>query len=211
MNLKFSVSILVIAMLLTQNLFSQVTEQTKESHMNNIETNRTNKDQQMLNAESSPLTQNQKDKFDGLSYYPVSYNYRIEGNFIANETPKEVNLMTSTGSKISLIEYGVVNFDIDGKSISLTVFQNKNLPEFSNKSEQLFIPFSDLTSGKETNAGGRYLAVDISGDRNSMVLDFNNAMNPYSVYNDKYVSVIPPTINNVKNFIATGERKYEDR
>lgn len=211
MKLNLSVSILALSMLLTQNLFSQVIEQTEESYMKDIETYRTNKDQQMLNNETSPLTQSQMDNFNGLSYYPVNINYQIKGEFVANETPKEVNLMTSAGSKVSLIEYGVVTFKFEGKSLSLTVYQNNNLPEFGDNSQQLFIPFTDLTSGKETNAGGRYLAVDMPGNDNSMVLDFNKAMNPFSAYNDSNVSVIPPQANSLINTFAIGERKYEDR
>lgn len=211
MKVKLSVSFLVLGMLLTQNLISQVTEQTKESNMKEIETFRTSKDKQMLNAESSPLSQDQINKFNGLSYYPINYDYLIDGKFVAAESQNEVNMMTSTGSKISLIKYGVVTFNIDGKPVSLTVYQNKNLPEFSGNNKQLFIPFTDLTSGKETNNEGRYLPVDIPVDGSTMVLDFNQAMNPFSAYNNSNASVIPPQENSLINTMATGERKYEDR
>jgi len=211
MNFKLFACILVLSMLLAQIVNSQETELTKKSHMKTIETDRANKDQQMLNAETSPFSEDQLNKFDGLSYYPISYDYLIDGEFVAAETSKEVNLMTSTGSKISLIEYGVVTFNIEGKSASLTVYQNNNLPEFGDNKQQLFIPFTDLTSGKETNAGGRYLAVDMPNQENTMVLDFNNAMNPFSAYNSSIPGIITPEANNLINTMATGERKYEDR
>ncbi len=211
MNFKLPVSILVLSMLLTLTVISQVTEQTKETHMKNIETDRTNKDQQMLNVETSPFSQDQLNKFNGLSYYPINYDYLIDGKFVAAEISKEVNLMTSTGSKIRLIESGVVTFKLDGKSVSLTVYQNNNLPEFGDNKQQLFIPFTDLTSGKETNGGGRYLAVDLPNQGNTMVLDFNKAMNPFSAYNNSNPGVISPEANNLINTMATGERKYEDR
>jgi uncharacterized protein (DUF1684 family) len=40
-----------------------------------------------------------------------------------------------------------------------------------------FLPFSDLTSGKESYIGGRY--IDLKFERKTIAVDFNLAYNPY--------------------------------
>jgi uncharacterized protein (DUF1684 family) len=55
----------------------------------------------------------------------------------------------------------------------------------------LFIPFKDLTSGKDTYGGGRYLDVQIP-EGNTLILNFNTAYNPYCAYTDGYFCPIPP-------------------
>lgn len=211
MKVKLPIFILVMSMLIALNVKSQNMEQTAESHKLEIEKFRTNKDKKMLDPGLSPLVQDQIEGFKELSYFPINLNYQFEGKVTIDESHKEVSLTTNSGNKINLIMYGVVSFKIDGKSFELTIFQNKNLPEFGENNNQLFIPFTDMTSGKETNDGGRYLAVDMPDAKNVIILDFNKAMNPYSAYNGDSVSVISPEQNSLINLMLTGERKYEDR
>ena len=64
---------------------------------------------------------------------------------------------------------------------------------------------SDLTSGTETYAAGRYMDLD----RNATgiyELDFNRAYHPYCYYNLTYECPIPPPENRLKVPIRAGER-----
>ena len=74
----------------------------------------------------------------------------------------------------------------------------------------LFVPFTDLTNGKETYGGGRYMDVEIpEGD--SIVLDFNKAYNPYCAYSTNYSCPIPPKENDLPISINAGLKIKEKK
>ena len=70
---------------------------------------------------------------------------------------------------------------------------------------RLFVPFSDLTSGTETYAAGRYLDLDPT-NTGLYEIDFNRAYNPYCAYNESYDCPYPPSSNRLKIPIRAGER-----
>ncbi len=76
--------------------------------------------------------------------------------------------------------------------------------------DELFIPFTDLTSGESSYGGGRYIDInvnDIVGG--SFELDFNKAYNPYCAYvTGKYNCPIPPKENNLSVAIQAGEKIF---
>ncbi len=177
-----------------------------------IDNYRDTKNQLMMNPATSPLTADQIKRFKGLNYFASDSKYTINARFTAEAGQSVVSLNTSSGGKIDLIKHGMASFNWQGKPQTLAVFRNKSLAEFVANSLQLFIPFSDLTSGNETFKGGRYLPVDapIAGT-NTMVLDFNKAMNNFNAYNDNHLGVSPPAANVLVITMDSGERKYEDR
>ena len=70
--------------------------------------------------------------------------------------------------------------------------------------------FRDETSGQETYGGGRYLDYPASEIKNnSMILDFNNAYNPYCAYQPNYACPIPPAENKLLISIFAGEQFEE--
>src|SRR6185369_6175147 len=71
--------------------------------------------------------------------------------------------------------------------------------------ERLFVPFSDLTSGTETYAAGRYLDLDRNGS-GIYEVDFNRAYQPYCYYNPTYECPYPPAENRLKIPVRAGER-----
>lgn len=211
MKTKLLLPVLFLSTFYIHSAMSQTKEETVILHRDGIENLRTSKDQQMLQAESSPLSSNQIENFKGLSYFPIDIKYQIEAQVVLEETRKQVSLTTTSGSQIELIKYGTATFNFEGKSYSLTIFKNKDLPEYGDNKQQLFIPFTDLTTGQETYESGRYLPIDEPEEGNTVILDFNKAMNPFSAYNDQYFSVVPPPENVMSQTIVSGERKYEDR
>jgi len=198
-------SILLLSMI-TTSLWSQ----TNEEYSTIINYERELKNQQMSNAETSPLSLSAIADFDSLDYYPVDSKFRIEGQLNTTDS-QNVSLKTTSNSNLNLSKYGAVDFTFDGKKYSLIIYRSNNFPEFGDANQQLFIPFSDLTSGKETNDNGRYLAVNVSSGDNKVILDFNKSINPYSAYSSKYTSVLPPAENQLVFGIVSGERKYEHR
>ena len=188
-----------------------IVSQTNEDYTSEINNERKLKNQQMSNQQTSPLTPSELENFTSLDYYPVDSKYIFEGQLNASDTQETVNLDATNGSTLELSRYGTVTFTFERNQYTLTLYRNNNLPEFTDKPDQLFIPFSDLTTGVETNDNGRYLAVNLVQGSNTVTLDFNKAFNPYSAYNTQYVSVLPPSHNNLSFSIVSGERKYEHR
>lgn len=188
----------------------QTRDEAIRMHNQEITASRSLKNAQFSQQEASPLSEAQLEHFEGLDYFPVSIDFRTEGIFAALETPKTEQLATTSDSKISLNKVGKVTFNLQGKSYSLDVYENNNLPEFGD-SQQLFIPFSDATNGSETTARGRYLPVTLPAGGEKMVLDFNQAINPFFAYGDQFSSIIPPQTNAMGGGVPSGERKFEDR
>lgn len=202
--------VLISSLLISQSLWSQINDQAIISHKAEVENFRNFKNQQFVNPGSSPLTSEQIGKFRSLTYFPIDYKYRIDGIFVKSETETRENLNLSGGGKIELMKVGNVTFKFENRYYELAVYRNNNLPEFADKS-QLFIPFSDKTTGNETATGGRYLPVDAPSDGNNIVIDFNRAINPYGAYNGQQSTILAPPGNGIGFSVVSGERKYEDR
>lgn len=193
-----------------QFTFAQSQDGQIEQHKKQVTTFRDSKDAQFRKKGESPLSEAQLKKFKKLDYFSVNYDYRTQGTFEALATPIAEQLSTTSGSKFSLSKVGKVTFELQGETYSLDVYQNNNLPEFSD-SKQLFIPFSDATNDIETTTKGRYLPVTLPAKGEAMVLDFNMAINPFFAYGDNHSSIIPPQTNAMGRGVPSGERKFEDR
>ena len=74
--------------------------------------------------------------------------------------------------------------------------------------KHLFLPFTDLTSGVESYGGGRYIDLEAT-DKDTMIVDFNQAYNPYCAYNEKYSCPIVPEENDLKVEIKAGVKAFK--
>ena len=72
----------------------------------------------------------------------------------------------------------------------------------------LFLAFADETSAVDTYGAGRYLDVKKVPGSNTIVLDFNQAYNPYCAYVDKFSCPLPLPENLLKLAIRAGEKIY---
>ena len=75
--------------------------------------------------------------------------------------------------------------------------------------DYLFLPFSDLTCGKDSYIGGRYIDMRIPKS-NTVLIDFNKAYNPYCAYSYKYSCPIVPLDNDLDIEILAGVKKFHD-
>lgn len=159
---------------------------------------------EMVDSSKHILKQDEIDHFEGLAFFKVEPAYRINTKF-TRSIGKKFEMPTTTDRKPIYRRYGYVDFQLDGKEYRLTVYQNMALKKQKEYKKYLFIPFRDLTSGKETYGGGRYLDTEIpSGD--VLILDFNRAYNPYCAYSHRYSCPIPPEENTLKVAIRAGEK-----
>ncbi|GAA4768999.1 MULTISPECIES: DUF1684 domain-containing protein [Flavobacterium] len=170
--------------------------------------------QQKLNKEfadstSSPLMEADLKTFKALDFYPIDEKYIVEAKFVKAKREKVFEMKTTTTRLPKYKKYGELHFTLDGKTFKLNVYQNIDLSKKPGYKDYLFLPFTDLTCGKESYIGGRYLDARIPKS-DVMIIDFNKAYNPYCAYNYKYSCPLVPLDNDLDIEIKAGVKKFHD-
>ncbi len=152
-------------------------------------------------SETEPVPADRKAEFLPLAYFPVDPAY----NVVAGLKPaaEEITVMTptSTGKMRKMRQVGTMEFMLKGEPMSLVSFVEVDAPDLN----RLTLMFSDMTSGTETYAAGRYIDLDRTAT-DIYSLDFNEAYHPYCYYNPTYDCPFPPAQNRLKVPIHAGER-----
>jgi hypothetical protein len=157
------------------------------------------KDEYFAHDETSPLRPQQREGFEGLSYFPGNPDLRLEVEVVPFPEKELVQLPTSTGDVKSYTRYGRFAFTIAGEEAQLTLF---------NSEHGFFLLFVDSLAGAETYGAGRYLEPQ-QGPDGKFLVDFNYAYNPYCAYNDMWSCPIPPAENRLRVPIRAGEKIFE--
>ena len=171
--------------------------------MSRLEEFRREKDDFFRAHPQSPLTDEQRASFAGLVYFTENPHLLIQAELEAPVDPTTVEMQTSTGGAQTYTRAGIVRFDVDGERSQVTLFASEDMDE-------LFLPFRDATSGKETYGAGRYLEVDQPRE-GRVTIDFNLAYNPYCAYNPNWSCPIPPGENWLAVPIRAGEKDFAAR
>ncbi len=111
-----------------------------------------------------------------------------------------VEMPTSQGKLRKHQRVGTLEFALKGQPLTLGAFV-----EAGAGLNRLFVPFSDMTSGTETYAAGRYLELDRTSS-GVYTIDFNKAYNPYCYYNANFDCPYPPRESRLPLPIRAGER-----
>lgn len=171
---------------------------------------REGRDKEFRNRAESPLREEDFATFKGLNYFPENKEFRVKAQLTRTSDEKYFQMPTSSGITKKFVKYGVLNFELNGKKYSLYVYQAdlavlKKLPEYA---DLLFVPFKDLTNGKETYGVGRYIDIK-QPSTGEVILDFNLAYNPNCAYgSDRYSCPIPPKENFLRVEIKAGEKSF---
>lgn len=153
-------------------------------------------------AAGSPVPADGLEKFLPLSYFPIDPAYAVPASFVEDPPAarQRIELQTSTHEPRQMERIGTLAFTLRGQALHLAAFR-----ELGEPADRLFVPFTDLTSGRETYQAGRYL--DIARSPTGIyVVDFNRAYHPYCYYNPTYDCPYPPRENRLPIAIAAGER-----
>lgn len=148
----------------------------------------------------SPLKPNDKLNFKGLNYFEIDTNYRVTASLSKSLFPNYIQMNENEATPSMYEEVGVLKFKLKEKHYSLNAYIGKG-----DNLSRLFIPFKDLTNGKETYHSGRFLYTMKQKD-GTYLIDFNYAHNPYCAYNDDYSCPVPPTENHLNTKIIVGEK-----
>ena len=156
------------------------------------------KDHYFGHAHDSPLTVDQRAHFDGLRYFPEAEALRFTVTVDPEGAGAVEEVEMSDGTTDHLQRAGTVRFSVDGTETTLLAFH---------QGDELFIPFRDATSGKDTYGAGRYVEAEALGN-GRYLLDFNRAYNPYCAYNDAWRCPLPPRENWLAVPISAGELSF---
>lgn len=170
--------------------------------MSDLDEFRKDKNELFGKEEESPLTQEQKNKFKGLNYFPEDPNLVFHSLKIEPlENGSLVQIKTSAGDTQPFKKLGTISFEVSGKAAKLTVYD-------STEGTGLFLPFRDTTNKSATYHDGRYVEVE-SENGTIAELDFNYAYNPYCAYNNNFRCPITPEENTLPVEIKAGEKKFD--
>jgi uncharacterized protein (DUF1684 family) len=170
-----------------------------ESYGDTIKKQRDTYLKNLMSENDSPIA-SIKD-FSGIKYFEADNNFIVDADFKAESAGQGMILMTD-GTQTEIKKAGTATFSLDGKTFIVNVFD---------EGEYFLFPFRDLTSGKETYGGGRF--INIPKDKlkdDKLEIDFNNAHNFYCAYNESFICPIPPKENFINTEIKAGEKKYKD-
>lgn len=165
--------------------------------------------QSFADSLKSPLMKEDFKSFKGLDFFPLNKKYIVEATFIRTKKEKAFGMKTTTSRTPLYVKYGELHFTIDGKKLKLNIYKNLDLSKKSGYEDYLFLPFSDLTCGKESYIGGRYVDMRIQKGK-TWIIDFNKAYNPYCAYNYEYSCPIVPLENDLDVEILAGVKKFHD-
>lgn len=200
MNKKVLFSIAVVGLIVISIYTFQGTSQSTEGYIEEIEAGRIEKNEEFRIADESPLTNEQKEVFSSLNYFPISEKYKVRAEFHKNTREQIVKIAITDGSQREYLVFGSVHLHLEGKELDLSVYK-----PVKKESDYLFIPFYDITSADLTYGGGRYVE-PVLIDGKTIEIDFNLAYNPYCAYNHTYRCPIPPQENNLQVSILAGEK-----
>ena len=157
----------------------------------------------MREGENSPIPRDKLDVLLPLRYFDADMAYSTAAQLDLSEPGQRpvAEMPTSTGSVARYERVGFLRFTLKGQQYSLGAF----VPEGTQRISELFVPFADLTSGKETYAAGRYLNL-VPTSTGLYQIDFNYAYNPYCAYNKEYDCPYPPPGNRLKIPIPACEK-----
>lgn len=172
-----------------------------ETYAAALDAQRHEKDHYFARDPYSPIPYDERDPFKGLNYYPANLDYQFT-LVLDRDEPDSVTFQTSTGDEQRYFRIGTVQFEVEGQPATLAIYESAD-------GEDLFLPFRDATSGKETYGAGRYLE-PITLDEDNLLLDFNLAYNPYCAYSPDFSCPLPPIENWLKVPIRAGEKNYKE-
>lgn len=146
------------------------------------------------NPKTTPLIEEEITNFKGITFFPIDEKYKVKAKFTAVVDGKVIPFPTSAKKIKHYKVYGLLMFELNGKTNELTLYQSYPL---ATDDTHLFLPFMDETSGVTSYGGGRYIdfSLDQFFGKSMVTIDFNRAYNPYCAYSKHYNCPIPPSDN----------------
>ncbi|SOE23297.1 hypothetical protein SAMN06298216_3689 [Spirosomataceae bacterium TFI 002] len=192
--------LLIGVIFLSAAIYSLVGSQ--QSYLERKTTERVTYEDNLRKMEDSPLAGSGKEP---LKFYAIDEAWIVEAAFVSEEdgeasSSKSFSMMMtdSTFEKMDLA--GKLIFEKNGEAHELLIFD---------EGESFLLPFTDLTSGRETYGGGRYINIPKDKLKKGRIkIDFNDAANFYCAFTPDFICPIPPKENMLNIGVAAGEKIF---
>lgn len=196
--LGFTTIIVVIILIYSFVDSQKKTDLPVDNHYaDDVQAIRTQKDKFLKEEKDSPIED--KSHFKGLHYFEVDAKYKVQASLDKLTSGQSIKITMTGGETEEYEAFANLKFEIDGKNYALKLFKT---PEGN-----LFLPFRDLTSNKETYGAGRYLDLKIEDIKDeSIEVDFNLCYQPYCAYNPTFTCPVPPAENFLNIALKAGEK-----
>lgn len=136
--------------------------------------------------------------FTGIDRFAVDPRWRVTARIEPGSGTVQVpNVLGQVRAEPSP---GTLVFTIDGTACRL-------VPTGA-PGEGLFIVFGDRSNGPDTYPGGRFLSTDPPTADGTVVLDFNQAVNPPCAFSDFATCPLPPAGNTLPIAVTAGEKRW---
>ena len=153
-----------------------------------------------------PLAPPAQAAFAGLPYFPYDSAFAVAAALVPAVSTDTVRFPTSTGELRPMVRAGQLVFTAGRGADAVERRLAAYVPVGPDAAAgELFVPFRDATSGRQTYGGGRYLDLAVA-PLGMYVLDFNRAYHPYCVYSPAYSCPLPPAENTLALPVEAGER-----
>lgn len=143
--------------------------------------------------------------YAGTPAFEPDPRWAVTGRYVPFDEPRR----TTVGAAVDGLHHvydapGRVEFELDGRSLSLTVFPG-HVPG------TLTALFTDATSGVSTYAANRSLPIGAPEADGAVLLDFNRAVNLPCAYTDLATCPLPPSENRLAAAVEAGEKTPYER
>ena len=164
---------------------------------------RSTRDELFRHHPQSPLPEQDRSSFSQLNYFEHDPALRVRG-IVEPASTKRYDIGTSGPETLSFTRFAAVRFELGGGDRRLELYWLEGY------GGGIFLPFHDVTSGKETYGAGRYLldtvkGADLGMDGGALLLDFNFAYNPSCSYDARWVCPLAPPENHMEVEVRAGE------
>jgi uncharacterized protein (DUF1684 family) len=177
-----------------------------QSYAEQIASHRANYKADFLKEKFSPIKEND---LQHLHFFEPDSTYKVTAKVKNLKGEKVFNMPTHDGSSKEFVRYALVSFTLNGKPVEMTLYKSIALGANPLYKDLLFLPFTDLTTSKETYGGGRYIDLSLKEiKRGNLEIDFNKAYNPYCAYSDGFRCPVPPQENDLPIAINAGEKSF---
>ncbi len=140
--------------------------------------------------------------FKGIDSFPFDPKWVVEATFEPYKPVKMIPILDVLDMTSESPSPGALVFQVDGKSY--------RLDPILEDPDDLFIIFSDQTSGKETYGAGRYVYAKMPKDGGKVIIDFNRSYNPPCVFTPFATCPLPPRQNKLAVRVEAGEKNFKE-
>jgi uncharacterized protein (DUF1684 family) len=200
MGIRFKKEYRPLLLIVTIFWCSNIRCHKSSEYVKSLETMREEKKAAFLNPATTILDSIELSQSKGLLFFPVDASYKVVATITAQNNMPVFDMPHSKEKTRQYQRFGEISFMLKGEKITLPVYTNANL----HKEKLVFFPFTDLTNGKTTYGGGRY--IDLPEATGEVELDFNQCYHPYCAYSHQYSCPIVPKENHIPIAVEAGEQ-----